>query len=188
MKRIGYDSDLGRYFFRDKDGSIWQGEEGAEFSEMTKVSSGTTRNSSDSDIEAAPPARSDGYQRLDSQANFNYSEFNSATSPYRTLFPFFLMIAVVLMLIWRLIVSPFMLSPERGSPTCSSKDMKPYWVQPGDTCWEISRAHGCSLDQLKDANHLVDCKHLMPGMTMCLPSSTSTEPSPASTDRKKRRP
>jgi hypothetical protein len=36
MRRIGYDADTGRYLFQDSDGSVWQGEEGAEFGEMTK--------------------------------------------------------------------------------------------------------------------------------------------------------
>ena len=36
MTRIGYDSDTGRYRFRDKDGSIWEGPEGAQYGEMRK--------------------------------------------------------------------------------------------------------------------------------------------------------
>lgn len=36
MTRIGYDSDTGRYRFRDKDGSTWEGPEGAEYGEMRK--------------------------------------------------------------------------------------------------------------------------------------------------------
>jgi hypothetical protein len=36
MTRIGYDSDTGRYRFRDKDGSIWEGPEGTEYGEMRK--------------------------------------------------------------------------------------------------------------------------------------------------------
>lgn len=36
MNRIGYDADSGRYYFRDSDGSIWQGAEGVEFGEMTR--------------------------------------------------------------------------------------------------------------------------------------------------------
>lgn len=36
MERIGYDSDNGCYYFRDRDGVVWQGAEGAEFSEMTR--------------------------------------------------------------------------------------------------------------------------------------------------------
>ncbi|KAF8808207.1 hypothetical protein BYT27DRAFT_7190354 [Phlegmacium glaucopus] len=34
MKRIGYDSDTRRYYFRDQDGSVWQG---PEYGEMTRV-------------------------------------------------------------------------------------------------------------------------------------------------------
>jgi len=37
MERIGYDTDTMRYHFRDQDGSVWQGTEGAEFGEMTRV-------------------------------------------------------------------------------------------------------------------------------------------------------
>jgi hypothetical protein len=36
MKRVGYDADTGRYFFRDKDGCLWEGQEGARFGEMTR--------------------------------------------------------------------------------------------------------------------------------------------------------
>lgn len=36
MIRIGYDGDTGRYHFQDRDGIVWQGAEGAEFSEMTR--------------------------------------------------------------------------------------------------------------------------------------------------------
>ena len=36
MKRIGYDADTRRYYFRDQDGSVWQGAEGAEFGVITR--------------------------------------------------------------------------------------------------------------------------------------------------------
>ena len=36
MERIGYDADTKRYFFRDPDGSVWQGEEGEEFGRVTR--------------------------------------------------------------------------------------------------------------------------------------------------------
>ncbi len=39
MERIGYDSDTGRYTFRDSDGSIWEGPQGAEYGEMTRGAS-----------------------------------------------------------------------------------------------------------------------------------------------------
>jgi len=37
MKRIGYDADTMQYCFRDRDGSMWQGAEGADYGEMTRV-------------------------------------------------------------------------------------------------------------------------------------------------------
>ena len=36
MERVGYDSDTGKYYFRDRDGSLWEGPEGAEFGEMKR--------------------------------------------------------------------------------------------------------------------------------------------------------
>ena len=36
MKRVGYDSDSGRYYFRDREGVLYEGGEGAEFGEMTR--------------------------------------------------------------------------------------------------------------------------------------------------------
>ena len=36
MERIGYDADTMRYCFRDRDNSVWQGEEGSEFGPMTR--------------------------------------------------------------------------------------------------------------------------------------------------------
>jgi len=36
MKRVGYDSDSGRYYFRDREGVLYEGAQGAEFGEMTR--------------------------------------------------------------------------------------------------------------------------------------------------------
>ena len=36
MKRIGYDADTGRYYFRDRDGVVYEGGQGAKFGEMTR--------------------------------------------------------------------------------------------------------------------------------------------------------
>lgn len=46
MKRVGYDSDTGRYYFRDRDGSLWEGPEGAQYGQMTRgasITSGSPR-------------------------------------------------------------------------------------------------------------------------------------------------
>ncbi|KAF7340980.1 Peptidoglycan-binding domain protein [Mycena sanguinolenta] len=167
MERIGYDSDTGRYYFRDGSGSVWQGAQGAQFSEMTRVSARDGGSSSsyppNEDVEAAP-RRADGYQALATDANGRYLTTNA--SAYRTLFPFFLLIGVVMLLVWRLILSPGLSAPKNP---CSS-DATGYLVQPGDSCWEISHAHGLSLDDFKKLNKKVNCDALMPGTTVCLPN------------------
>ena len=84
---------------------------------------------------------------------------------YRTLFPFFLIIAVVLLLVWRLLVSPGLSTPTRKCPEGTSS----YWAQPGDSCWEISRKNGWSLDKFKEINPAVVCDPLIPGTSVCLP-------------------
>lgn len=40
MTRVGYDADSGKYFFRDKEGHLWEGQEGAQFGEMTRGTHG----------------------------------------------------------------------------------------------------------------------------------------------------
>ncbi|RDB19369.1 hypothetical protein Hypma_013425 [Hypsizygus marmoreus] len=177
MKRTGYDADTGRYYFQDRDGSIWQGAEGAEFSEMTRVSgpseSSATDDHQEGDIEAAP-TRADGYQPISTEPTRGPMAYQSDNNgAYRTLFPFFLIIAVVLLLVWRLILSPGISSPTNVCP----KRTTGYWVEPGDSCWDISKAHGCSLEEFKELNQKVDCSALMPGTTVCLPNVPRTTPS-----------
>ncbi|KAJ7053917.1 hypothetical protein C8F01DRAFT_1165302 [Mycena amicta] len=172
MTRIGYDSDTQRYYFRDRDGSVWEGAEGAEFSEMRKISNGDgdTSGYDHDDVEAAAPRRADGYAPLatDSDSSARY-----AHSPYRTLFPFFLLISVVLLLIWRLVLSPSLTAPAKN--LCPDADTRRYIVEPGDSCWEIAQAHGVTLEQLRKANSGLECERLMPGMTMCVPTLATPE-------------
>jgi len=175
MKRVGYDADTGRYYFRDRDGAVWQGAEGAEFSEMTKVSDAPHAmpdDNQDEDLEAAP-TRADGYQPLSTDTNTMAYKPYINTSAYTTLFPFFLLIAVMLLLIWRLVLSPGLANPAEMCP----KNTTGYWVQPGDSCWEIARVHGCSFDEFKELNQKVQCDPLMPGTTVCLPDSPRPTPS-----------
>jgi hypothetical protein len=35
MKRVGYDADEGRYYFRDRAGVLYRGEEGSEYGHLT---------------------------------------------------------------------------------------------------------------------------------------------------------
>lgn len=185
MERIGYDSDTGRYYFRDSSGAVYEGAQGAQFSAMTRGASllrGMTNTHiiitvgyPPGDVEAA--RRADGYQPLATNAVRLSPPLPSSlsssipqaghrpTSAYRTLFPFFLLIAVFLLLVWRLILSPGLAPPPNPCPAGA----KTYLVQPGDSCWEISRAHGLELAEFMRWNQAVECERLMPGSTVCLP-------------------
>ncbi|KAF6748425.1 hypothetical protein DFP72DRAFT_916691 [Ephemerocybe angulata] len=172
MKRIGYDADEGRYYFRDSDGSIWRGAEGAQFGELTKVSEAptsiTTQESENDDLEATPrTSRQGGYQLLSADPNvpLAHSRHPMDVNPYRTLFPFFLIIAVVLLLVWRLILSPAMFPGPSQCPEGTAL----YYVQPGDSCWAVAKMHGISLEKLQQLNPKVQCDPLIPGTSFCLP-------------------
>ena len=36
MKRVGYDADTQKYYFRDSDGSLWESAEGNQYGELTQ--------------------------------------------------------------------------------------------------------------------------------------------------------
>ncbi|EGN93732.1 carbohydrate-binding module family 50 protein [Serpula lacrymans var. lacrymans S7.3] len=171
MKRVGYDSDSSSYYFRSSDGSLYKGAEGAEFGQLTRVSEVpiTIPEEGDEgdDLEAAP-SRQDGYQSLSTDENASPRQRYN-TGAYRTLFPFFLIIAVVLLLVWRLVFLPTQSAP---SEPCPDKTL-PYYVKSGDTCWDISKAHKCSLDDLLNANPEVRCEKLLPGKRLCVPEEGS---------------
>ncbi|KIY66564.1 carbohydrate-binding module family 50 protein [Cylindrobasidium torrendii FP15055 ss-10] len=168
MKRVGYDSDTQTYFFRDADGSTWRGASGAEFSEMTKVSDGgsAARSGADDDVEAAPVRRADGYQSLATSDGPMAAGTPVNPNAFRTLFPFFMIIGVVLLLVWRLVVSPSFYSQR---DECPAEGTFPYWARPGDSCWAIATEHGTTLEVLQKLNPKVNCERLMPGKTVCLP-------------------
>jgi len=172
MKRVGYDSDTGRFYFRDRNGDTYAGPEGAEFGQMTRMSgsevlSAPTDEETPDDLERAPAmARADGYQPLAVDITDYPHKPTVNTGAYRTLFPFFLIIAVVLLLIYRLILAP---ATSVQQSDCPGEDNMAYWVQPGDSCWSVAKAHGCSLEELMKGNPELDCEPLMPGTTVCLP-------------------
>jgi len=81
--------------------------------------------------------------------------------------PFFLIIIVVLLLVWRLIVYPG-LTPVKYSK-CPEGSTR-VTVVAGDTCWRIGEAHGCGLDGLREVNANLVCERLLPGDQICVPS------------------
>jgi len=193
MKRIGYDADSGRYYFRDSDGSFWQGGAGASFGEMTKVRSlppsvvvdaeegddgeAHQQRRGGDDLEASPRTRNGGYQLLTedhTRPMIPTKSIKINPSAYRTLFPFFLIIAVVLLLVWRLIVSPALSSNAPTTKKCP-EGTSSHWIQPGDNCWELARANGWTLEKFKEVNPKVVCDPLTPGTSVCLPDGKKTK-------------
>ncbi|KAF9479404.1 hypothetical protein BDN70DRAFT_691635 [Pholiota conissans] len=187
MKRIGYDADSGRYYFRDTDGSLWKGPQGAEFGQMTRVNElpatvqaevehSERHGGHNDDLEASPRASRDGYQVLSESDRDEHSRPMAHQvhnhSSYRSLFPFFLIIAVCLLLVWRLLVQPSLSSPAITPKRCP-EGTAAYWIQPGQSCWEVSRERGWSLAEFHEANPKVNCEPLLPGTSVCLPPKPS---------------
>src|SRR5260221_6912226 len=74
---------------------------------------------------------------------------HSAGSPYRMLFPFFLIIIVMLLLVWRLIISPSLIPVKYAEcPEGSSRVV----VVAGGTCWRIAEGPGGGLEALRALN------------------------------------
>ncbi|KAI0370075.1 hypothetical protein BV20DRAFT_967084 [Pilatotrama ljubarskyi] len=177
MKRVGYDSDTGRYQFRDQGGSLWEGPEGAQFGEMRRVGVApvvTDDRSQEEDEEAeigVPSSRSDGYRPLATDANgpdFVYPRHTSRTdNAYRMILPFFLIIAVVLLLVFRLVHSSTPANPPE-TILCPG-GTEAYHIVRGDTCWALSQARGCTVQDILDVNQELNCEALRLGQAVCLP-------------------
>lgn len=79
------------------------------------------------------------------------------------------MIAVVLLLVWRLVLLPTRVA----SVPCPSTTT-PYLVRSGDTCYDIARVHNTTLDKFLIVNPDVVCNKLMPGDRVCVPDEGSS--------------
>ncbi|KAH9829492.1 uncharacterized protein C8Q71DRAFT_718258 [Rhodofomes roseus] len=177
MKRVGYDSDTSKYYYRDADGTLWEGPAGAEYGELTQVSNAPIAldddgHASDEDLEAAP-TRTDGYKPLASDSpNFMYSGNRHA---YRMLFPFLLLVAVALLLVIRLVFYHTGSDPSPPGAALCPDGSEPVTVNAGDTCWKLSQARNSTLEEFLNLNPTVDCNSLMPGQTICLPTSLNVD-------------
>ncbi|THH08347.1 hypothetical protein EW145_g2765 [Phellinidium pouzarii] len=159
MSRVGYDADTQKYFFKDQNGDYWEGSEGAEYGELRKVGD---EESNGADLEATAPARADGYQALatgDGEVLRNRNR-----NAWRQLLPFFLIIIVFLLLVFRLSPSMF-----KSRPFSCAEHSRPYTIKPGDACWAISEEYGTTLDNLRAINPGVDCAALKRGQRICVP-------------------
>ncbi|KAH9885404.1 hypothetical protein C8Q73DRAFT_717709 [Cubamyces lactineus] len=175
MKRVGYDSDTGRYYYRDRDGSLWEGPEGAQYGELRRVQGApavavTDDHTHDEDEEAeigVPSSRADGYRPLpvDMDGTVQARHTSRTDSAYRVILPFFLIIAAVLLLVFRLVHAS---TPAAEPLQCPGMN-EAYTVVRGDTCWGLSQARGCTVQDILDINQGLKCEALQPGEAICLP-------------------
>ncbi|KAF9819244.1 hypothetical protein IEO21_02283 [Rhodonia placenta] len=173
MKRVGYDADTAKYYFRDRDGTLWEGPEGAQFGEMRQVSNAPIalddHDEHADDLEAAS-SRADGYQPLASDPNQRgHFASSSSSHAYRMLFPFFLLIAVVLLLVIRLVYYGSRTDPKQPDASLCPGTSEAVLVHEGDTCWKLAQSRNRTVDELMLVNPGLDCNGLMPGQSVCLP-------------------
>ncbi|KAI0801414.1 hypothetical protein C8Q74DRAFT_489984 [Fomes fomentarius] len=173
MKRVGYDSDTGRYYYRGQGGSLWQGPQGAEYGELTRVSDAPIaiddRSSDDEEAEIGVHSRSDGYAPLAVDVNGNVPSGSTSrnNNAYRVILPFFLIVAVILLLVIRLVYSSTPVNPPQAILCPGSSEA--HHVVSGDTCWDLAQARGCSVEDILAVNKDLQCEALSLGQAICLP-------------------
>ncbi|OSD01202.1 carbohydrate-binding module family 50 protein [Trametes coccinea BRFM310] len=180
MQRVGYDSDTGRYYFRDRDGSLWEGPQGAEYGEMRRVAGApvvTDDHAQDDDEEAeigVSSSRPDGYRPLavDVDGSTHARHTTRTDSAYRVILPFFLIVAAVLLLVFRLVHSSTPVNPPETLRCPGASEA--YTLVRGDTCWELSQTRGCTVQDILNANDGLKCEALRPGQAICLPPPRAT--------------
>ncbi|KAI8980561.1 hypothetical protein BD414DRAFT_420548 [Trametes punicea] len=170
MKRVGYDSDSGRYYFRNRDGSLWEGPQGAEFGEMRRAEGAPILQEQDEEAEiGVPSSRSDVYAPLaaDEDGTFHARHTTRTDSAYRVILPFFLMVLVVLLLVFRLVHSSTPVNPPDALLCPGATEA--YTIVRGDTCWDLSQSRGCTVQDILDLNPDLKCEAISPGQAICLP-------------------
>lgn len=88
-------------------------------------------------------------------------------SAYRMILPFCLIIAVILLLVFRLVHSTTPSNPPEAVLCPGTSEV--YRISRGDTCWDLAQARGCSVDDLLKVNRDLRCESLRPGQAICLP-------------------
>ena len=83
---------------------------------------------------------------------------------WRYMLPFFLLVCVVLLLVFRLLYS--------GSASASihcAENEDVYRVSKGDTCWQIATNGKMTVEELQKVNAGLDCARLGVGSELCVP-------------------
>jgi hypothetical protein len=93
------------------------------------------------------------------------AQMDGNNEAWRMMLPFFLMVAVFLLLVFY-ILTPSM---SRTPGIACTEHSQPYTVQPGDSCWKIATDHSISVEDLLSFNLGTDCTRLEVGKEICVP-------------------
>ena len=85
---------------------------------------------------------------------------------WRYILPFFLLVSVFLLALFRFLGSAATLTPL----ACSENSVQ-YLVESGDSCWAIANDHGATVADLMRLNQGMDCSLLKDGSKICVPVS-----------------
>ncbi|KAF5664474.1 peptidoglycan-binding domain-containing protein [Fusarium heterosporum] len=154
MQRVGYDADSQVYTFRDADGSYWESAPGNQYGQLTKVG------------EARPEGQETETFLMTSE------QYQPKMSWFTEMKPFlnFLMLVILslVLLCWFLGRKT---SPEERIPIpdCPEGTVA-YAVKQGDTCWEVAKKNGVSVDDILKKNADLDCEAMMIDDRICVPT------------------
>lgn len=153
MTRVGYDADTQTYtYFDPSDNSYWEGEEGNQYGTLHRT---TGPN------QPLPPSSS--FEGVSKRAQYE---------DWRYLAPFGVIVVVVLLALFKFLN---VASAPATLPQCAGEGVEAYRIQRGDTCWELARGRGATVEEVEVANPGLECEALIPGTGICLPVSASKE-------------
>jgi hypothetical protein len=84
---------------------------------------------------------------------------------WRYLLPFFVLVSVVLLALFRFLGSA---SPTPLPLVCAEKSVR-HVVKSGDSCWAIANDRGATVADLTRLNQGLDCNLLKSGREICVP-------------------
>jgi hypothetical protein len=159
MQRVGYDADSQVYTFRDADGSYWESAPGNQYGHLTKVG------------EARPEGQETETFLMTSPQHRPKMSWFTEMKPFLN----FLMLVILslVLLCWFLGRKA---SPEERIPIPDCPEgTVPYAVEQGDTCWEIAKKNGVTVDDLLKKNADLDCEAMMINDRICVPGKKSVD-------------
>ena len=141
LTRVGYDADTQRYTFASPSGELYQGEPGNRYGKLAKIG-----HTDPSTLQWQEPNRD---------------------NDKRYMYPFFGLVAIVLMLF---ITQPWSWTTRLPVQqiTCEGSSTL-LQIQSGNTCYNIAMEAGVTIEELLRENESLDCNNLRIGSTICVP-------------------